>query len=155
MICLLMLTLTNNRSMKLNFRAAIILLASMLFAIPAGATGMSAKISWQELTTQQQQILAPLQNDWGSLSKRQQNNFIGIAKRYPQLTPVQQQRLQERMVKWSKLTPDQRQRARDKFQSVKQLPPEKREVEKRTLREQHAKKHPEAASAVQALVPAP
>jgi hypothetical protein len=135
--------------MKFNYRALIILLASLLFTAPSMATGMVVNLSWQDLTPQQQQILAPLANDWGSLSKKQQNNFIGIAKRYPQLTPLQQQRLQERMVKWSKLTPAQRQRARDKFQSVKQLPPEKREVEKQVLREKHAKKHPETASAVQ------
>ncbi len=139
--------------MKQIFRAAIILLASLLFATPSWATGMSVKLSWQELTAEQQQILAPLENDWGSLSKKQQNNFIGIAKRYPQLTTLQQQRLQERMVKWSKLTPAQRQRARDKFQSVKKLPPEKRGVEIQSLREKHAKNHPDAASSVQVVAP--
>ena len=136
-------------AMKFNYRAAIILLASLLFIPPSLATGMTVTLSWQELTPQQQQILAPLANDWGSLSRKQQNNFIGIAKRYPQLTPIQQQRLQERMVKWSKLTPAQRQRARDKFQSVKKLPPEKRAAEKQALREKHEKKHPNAASEVQ------
>jgi hypothetical protein len=141
--------------MKLIFRATITLLAFLLIAQPSWATGMAVKLSWQELTPQQQHILAPLENDWTTLSKKQQNNFVGIAKRYPKLTPIQQQRLQERMVKWSKLTPAQRQRARDKLQSVKQLPPEKREVEKRTLREHYAKKHPEAASAVQPIAPAP
>ncbi len=141
--------------MKFNYRATIILLVFLLFAAPSMATGMVSKISWQELTPQQQQILAPLAEDWVSLSKKQQNNFIGIAKRYPQLTQVQQLRLQERMVKWSKLTPAERQRARDKFQSVKQLPPEKRDAEKQVLREKHAKKHPEAASAVQQVSPSP
>ncbi len=141
--------------MKFNFRATLFLLASLLLATPSMATGMAVTLSWQELTQQQQQILAPLANDWSTLSKKQQTNFIGIAKRYPQLTPIQQQRLQERMVKWSKLTPAERQRARDKFQSVKQLPPEKREAEKQALREKHAKKHPEAASAVQPAASSP
>jgi hypothetical protein len=150
-----MLTSINNHSMKLILRAVIILLVSLWLAQQSWATGMPVKLSWQQLTTQQQQILAPLENDWGSLSNKQQNNFIGIAKRYPQLTPLQQQRLQERMVKWSKLTPAQRQHARDKFQSVKKLPPEKREVEKRTLREQQAKKHADAASSIQPASPKP
>jgi hypothetical protein len=141
--------------MKLNIRAVILLLAALLFAAPSMATGMATTISWQELTPQQQQILAPLASDWNLLSKKQQNTFIGIAKRYPQLTQLQQQRLQERMVKWSKLTPAQRQHARDKFQSVKQLPPEKREAEKQVLREKHAKKHPEAASSIQPATSAP
>jgi hypothetical protein len=150
-----MLTSINNHSMKLIFRAAIFLLASLLFTAPSWATGMPVRLLWQDLTTQQQQILAPLENDWSTLSKKQQNNFIGITKRYPQLTPLQQKRLQERMVKWSKLTPAQRQQARDKFQSVKQLPPEKRAVEIQSLREKHAKKHPDAASSVQATSPIP
>jgi hypothetical protein len=141
--------------MKQIFRAIIILLASLLFVSPSIAIGMAATITWQELTPQQQQILAPLANDWGTLSKKQQNNFIGIAKRYPQLTPLQQQRLQERMVKWSKLTPAQRQRARDKFQTVKKLPPEKRKVEIQSLREKNAKKHPDASSSVQPASPKP
>ena len=142
-------TSINNYAMKLIYRAAIILLVSLLFATPSMATGMASTISWQELTPQQQEILAPLANDWNTLSKKQKDNFIGISKRYPQLTPIQQQRLQGRMVKWSKLTPAQRQRARDKFQTVKQLPPEKRAAEKQALREKHEKKHPNAASAVQ------
>jgi hypothetical protein len=150
-----MLTWSNNNLMKQIFRAAIILLASLLFAAPSMATGMVVTISWQELTPQQQQILAPLANDWGTLSKKQQNTFIGIAKRYPQLTPLQQQRLQERMVKWSKLTPAQRQQAREKFQSVKKLPPEKRGVEIQSLREKHAKKYPYATSSVQPASPKP
>ena len=150
-----MLTSNDIHAMKFNYRAVIILLVSLLFATPSMAAGMAATVPWQELTPQQQQILAPLANDWNTLSKKQQNNFIGIAKRYPQKTPLQQQRLQERMVKWSKLTPAQRQRARDKFQSVKQLPPEKREAEKQALREKHAKKHPEAASAVLPATPSP
>lgn len=105
-------------------------------------------LPWAELPPQQQRVLAPLTNEWDSLSEKQQTNFIGIAKRYPQLTPLQQQRIHDRMVRWSKLTPTQRQQAREKYKSFNQLPPEKREAVKQILREQHAKKHPLAASAV-------
>ena len=133
--------------MKLTY-PAVILFASLLFGMPSMATAMAVSIPWQDLSPQQQQILAPLSNDWGSLSNKQQNNYIAIARRYPQLTPLQQQRLQKRMGKWAKMTPAQRQQAREKYQSVKQLPPEKREAEKQALREKHAKKHPETASAV-------
>ena len=132
--------------MKLTY-PAVILFASLLFGMPTLATGMVVSVPWQELSPQQQQILAPLSNDWSALSKKQQNSYIAIAKRYPQLTPLQQQRLQERMVRWAKMTPAQRHQAREKYQSVKQLPPEKREAEIQALREKHAKKHPEAASA--------
>ncbi len=140
-------TWTDRPTMKLTYQA-IILFASLLFGTPAIASGMAASVLWQALTPQEQQILTPLSNDWSTLSKKQQNSYIAIAKRYPQLTPLQQQRLQERMVRWAKMTPAQRHEAREKYRSVKQLPPEKREVEIRALREKHAKKHPEAASAV-------
>jgi hypothetical protein len=143
-----MLTSNNIHAMKFIFRAAIILLASLLFVPPSMAAGMAATIPWQELTPQQQQILAPLAHDWSGLSKKQQNNYIAVAKRYPTLPPLKQQRFQEQIVRWAKLTPAQRQRAREKHKELNQLPPEKRAVEKQALREKHAKKHPEAASAV-------
>jgi hypothetical protein len=153
-MCLLMHTSIDRSRMK-QIYAAIILIAALFVAMPAMAAAMAPRISWQELSPQQQQILAPLANDWSSLSEKQQKNFIGIAKRYPELTPLKQQRLQERLLKWSKLTPAQRRKAREKYQSFNELPPEKREAEKQTLREQHAKKHPLAASAVQPAAPAP
>ena len=131
--------------------AAIILVAALSFCLPS----IALAIAWQDLPPQQQQILAPLSKDWDSLSKKRQNSYIRIAKRYPQLTPLKQQRFQEQMVRWAKLTPAQRQKAREKYRSFNQLSPEQREAAKQALLEQHAKKHPDAASAVQPAVATP
>jgi len=123
---------------------AITLVAVLAIGLPTTAQATT----WQELTPQEQHILAPLASEWNALPKKRQNNYISIANRYPSLTPLKQQRFQEQIVKWAKLTPAQRQQAREKRKELNQLPPEKRAAEIQVLREKHAKKHPEAASAV-------
>lgn len=110
---------------------ARLLLAAAAFALLA-ATGaahaQSAKKGpgWAELSVEQQQVLAPLKNDWESITPDRRRNWIGIAKRYPQMKPEEQQRVQRRMQRWAKLTPEQRKQARENYRSISKVPPEKR-----------------------------
>ncbi|MGH8676529.1 MAG: DUF3106 domain-containing protein, partial [Burkholderiales bacterium] len=76
----------------------------------------------------QQEILAPLKNDWDQLTTSRKANWVGIANRYPSMKPEEQQRVQARMQSWAKLTPEQRRVARERYKSLGKLPPEKRQT---------------------------
>jgi len=98
-----------------------LLLAGALLALAAGAALAAPKDrapQWASLTVDQQQALAPLQNDWPRLSKEQKVKWLGIAKRYPRLKPEEQKRVQARMQKWVRLTPEQRWQAREQYRSI-------------------------------------
>jgi hypothetical protein len=108
-------------------RAVAAIILAWCLALPAWAGVLPAKPTWPELTPAQQQILAPLKDDWGTLDSPRRKKWLAIAERYPAMKPEEQQRLTQRMQEWTHLTPQQRQVVRQKHQAIKQLPPEKRE----------------------------
>ena len=100
----------------------------------ASAAGPQKKNpSWNELSAEQQQILAPMAPpEWDQLDAQRKSKWLGIAKRYPKMSPTEQRRVQSRMQKWVKLTPEQRRQARETYKQIGKLPPEK----KKDLRQQ-------------------
>ena len=109
-----------------------------LLATPSGAVAADAKPPlWSQLSPADQQVLAPLGQEWNHLPGIQRKRLLGVAKHYPGMTPKEQQRVQLRIKDWAKLTPAQRNLARKKYQKMKQLPPEKRQE----LKQKWAKSH--------------
>jgi hypothetical protein len=104
------------------------LAACALLAAAATASAQTPKKGppWAELSAEQQQILAPLKNDWEQIVPDRRRNWIGIAKRYPKMKPEEQQRVQRRMQSWAKLTPEQRKQARENYRRISKVPPDKR-----------------------------
>jgi hypothetical protein len=91
---------------------------------PAAKPPAKKKISgvvrptWIELSPEQRQVLAPLQDDWENLERERRLKWIGIAKRYPKMKPDEQARMQRRMQAWTKLTPEQRRQARESYKNM-------------------------------------
>jgi TolA-binding protein len=107
--------------------------------------------AWAELNTQQQQVLAPLKNDWDSLEVERRLKWIQIAKRYPRMKPLEQERVQRRMQIWANLSPEQRRQARENY---KRLAKAARPAQK-SLREQWAEYQALSQPERESLVPAP
>lgn len=113
---------------------------------------------WQELSPQQKQILAPLNDEWNSMDDDRRRKWLGIAARYPHLNKEEQGRVQSQMSEWAKLTPQQKQAIRARYKALRQAPPEKRaslreqwekyqelpEEERQRLQEEAARKKAEA-----------
>ena len=97
---------------------ALLALVLLALAASAFAAPKDRGQQWASLTADQQQALAPLQNDWPRMSKEQKAKWIGIAKRWPKMKPDEQKRAQARMQKWVKLTPEQRMQAREQYRSI-------------------------------------
>jgi len=108
--------------------------------------------TWGQLTSEQRQILAPIQGEWDKLDAPRKRKWLGLAQRYPKMQPEAQARLQQRMSEWASLTPAQRQAAREKYREFEQLPPDERQVMRKKWDEykqaraaEGAAKAPEAA----------
>lgn len=110
------------------------LLTCLALAAPGLALSATQPVSaagpeWSSLQPVQQQILAPLAQDWQQLDKERKNKWLEIAARYPNMPADQQARMQQRMANWAKLTPQQRGQARANFQQAQQLPSEDRRAQ--------------------------
>jgi len=94
---------------------------------PTAIIGTPPQPDWLQLSRAQQDILAPLANDWDGLDSIARKQWLGIAERYPAMPAARQQRVQARMHKWAAMTPDQRAQARQFYKNFKQLPEEKKQ----------------------------
>jgi hypothetical protein len=83
---------------------------------------------WAGLSSEQQQILAPLATDWDKFDVQRKRKWLGIAKRYPTLSPAEQEKVKQNMQPWAQLTPEERRVARERFKNLQRLPPEKRKT---------------------------
>ena len=101
---------------------------------PAGAAapptavvlGTLPQPAWNQLSTQQKSILAPLAKDWEKMENVRRKKWLGIADRYPSMKADEQFRMQERMREWARFTPEQRAKIRDSYKDFKQLPAEQK-----------------------------
>jgi len=109
---------------------AVAVLATLLFSsVAVGQTkaAPAAGPSWNQLSPQQREALAPLAGDWAAMPAENKRKWIEIANKYPQLSPEGKERLQARMAEFAKLTPEQKRTARENFQRAYELPRESRE----------------------------
>lgn len=86
--------------------------------------------SWQQLSSEQQHVLAPLAGEWDQMEGFRRKKWLGIAQRYRSLSPDEQARMQRRMTSWVKLSPEERKRARNQYLSLQKASPEKKEAVK-------------------------
>jgi len=137
------------------------LLAPALFApalfvpgIPVStAHAASSKKSgptWDQLTPQQREVLAPIQSEWAGLDAARKRKWLGVAKRYPTMTQKEQARLQQRMREWVSLTPEERQAARTRYREFEQLSPDDRRAMREKWEAYQRQRKEEAAQKAEA-----
>ena len=115
--------------------------------------------TWESLSSRQQIILTPLEDDWDYMQPDIRKKWIQIANLYPKMSEADQQRLQSRMNSWSKLSQKDRRLARENYLSSLKFPSEKKaeawsayqklsaEQKKKLADAEMKKKKPTAASA--------
>ena len=122
------IALNESRLILRRLGAGLAAIVLALGAAQAGAQPAKKNPAWAELSSEQQQILAPLAPPhWDQLEAERKRKWLGVAKRYPEMTPIGQKRVQTRMQKWAALTPEERREAREKYRRMEKLPPEKRD----------------------------
>lgn len=96
-------------------------------ALPA-VSALAAAPTWQSLTPEQRELLAPLARDWDKLGPNQRSKWLNAAPRLATLPAPELARLHERMRDWAHLTPGERADARVGFQVAKQVDAEERQA---------------------------
>ena len=81
---------------------------------------------WSELKPAEQNVLAPLNQQWNAMALDEKRSWIALASRFPRLTEAQQVHASARIRELAKLTPDQRRLARANYRLAKTLPQEER-----------------------------
>jgi hypothetical protein len=76
---------------------------------------------WSELSSSQQNALAPLASVWDTMSELRKRRWLYIGGKFPRLASAEQERLHRRMQKWAGLTPQQRREARSAYARAKKL----------------------------------
>jgi hypothetical protein len=76
----------------------------------------------------QQQVLAPLKQDWASIDPNRKQKWLEVAARFPSMPQEERARVQTRMAEWARLSPSERSQARLQFQQAKTLSPEERQA---------------------------
>ncbi|MCG6876902.1 MAG: DUF3106 domain-containing protein [Betaproteobacteria bacterium] len=131
-------------------KALVGLAVWLLVAVPAFSAGPAKKNpTWEQLTPQQQKILAPIQREWNQFDAKRKQKWLRMAKRYPKMSSSEQERLQQRMKEWVSLTPEERSAARSRFREFEQLSPERKASVRRKW-EQYQRKRAEEARAAEA-----
>lgn len=103
-------------------------LASVLVALAASVVCADAWAqTWQQLTPDEQRILAPLKDDWPNIEPARRKKWLEITKRYNRMSQEQQDRLQTRMRQWAALSPAEREQVRERYKKLQDMPPERRE----------------------------
>lgn len=119
--------MTATRILPSPAAALVAKLAAVLFlSLGLLLSGSAFAQKWKDLKPEEQNVLAPLQQDWQTLTDLRKRKWREIAAKYPAMPPDQQKNLQDRMAGWAKLTPDERRKAREQYNELKTLPPEKR-----------------------------
>ena len=126
----------------------------LLVASSAFSAAPATKLpNWQELTPEQQTVLAPLSANWDSYTSRRKKTMLDIANRYSGMAPEDQAKVQRRMQLWVKLSQEERGVIRESAKKIKQMPPEKKQTlaqewdEYRKLPEEERKKLEASAKA--------
>jgi hypothetical protein len=88
----------------------------------------AAKPTWNELTGEQREALAPLAAEWDTFDRDRKKKWLEVAKKYPQLSDEGKQRVHTRMKDFARLTPEERRTARENFQRAYELPMDERQA---------------------------
>jgi Protein of unknown function (DUF3106) len=81
---------------------------------------------WSELKPAQQNILAPLDEQWNSMPIDEKRSWVALAGRFPKMSAAEQLRASARIRELAKLNHEQRRMVRQNYRLAKSLPQHER-----------------------------
>lgn len=79
-----------------------------------------ASTSWAELSGKQQELLAPLKDEWGSMTNAQRERWLKVGRKYENEPQERQAIMRERISTWSELSPRDKAAARQNYKALKE-----------------------------------
>lgn len=84
------------------------------------STDALASTSWAELSDKQQELLAPLKDEWGSMTNAQRERWLKVGRKYENEPQERQATMRERVSTWSELSPRDKAAARQNYKALKE-----------------------------------
>lgn len=79
-----------------------------------------ADTEWSELSPKQQELLAPLENEWNSMTDSQRERWLKVGRKYEGEPAERQAIMRERVSTWSGLSPREKAAARENYKALKE-----------------------------------
>ena len=93
---------------------------AVMLAISATPAQSAQGIPWQDLSREEQSVLAKQRPEWSSLSPERQQKLLNGARRYLQLPPDKRKAVERKFSQYEKMSPGERKKLRDKYNRQKQ-----------------------------------
>lgn len=81
---------------------------------------------WVDLTSAQQQALAPFAPEWNTWPTAEKKSWVALADKLPAMSPDRQEKALRRILEWANLSPEQRRVARANYRLAKERPARQR-----------------------------
>ncbi|WP_370264391.1 DUF3106 domain-containing protein [Limnobacter sp.] len=92
----------------------------MLFVLLVQTQAALADTPWRALSPKQQELLAPLQDDWDSMSDVQQERWLKVGRKYESEPADKQAIMRERVESWAGLSPKEKAAARENYKALQE-----------------------------------
>lgn len=79
-----------------------------------------ASTSWSELSSKQQELLAPLKDEWDSMTNAQRERWLKVGRKYENEPQERQAIMRERVSTWSELSPRDKAAARQNYKALQE-----------------------------------
>ncbi len=83
-------------------------------------------VPWDELPSELQSILGPMQPRWNEMPPQRQERLRSGASRWLNLTPDQRNAAQQQFRNWMQRSPEEREMIRNRFDRFQQMPPDRK-----------------------------
>jgi hypothetical protein len=91
------------------------ILLTGILSLAAAPAYPDAAIPWQDLSQEEQSVLAKHRSDWSSLSPGQQRKLRNGAHQYLQLPPDKRKAVERKHSQYEKMSPREREQLREKY----------------------------------------
>ncbi|HEX4843979.1 MAG TPA: DUF3106 domain-containing protein [Limnobacter sp.] len=92
----------------------------MLFVLGVQTGNAWADTPWRTLTPKQQELLAPLEEDWDEMSDVQQQRWLKVGRKYESEPEDKQAIMRERVESWAGLSPREKAAARENYKALQE-----------------------------------
>lgn len=104
-------------------------LAAAPFAAMAQSTTPASLPAWDQLTTEQRELLlAPVRERWNRSQPEQRGEMLEHARRWQSMTPEQRRHARHGAKRWRDMPPEKREQARALFEYIRPLPEAERKA---------------------------
>lgn len=97
-----------------------ILTIMLVLVLSIQSSDALASAEWSELSGKQQELLAPLKNDWEKMTNAQRERWLKVGRKYENEPVERQAVMRERVSTWSKMSPRDKAAARENYKALKE-----------------------------------